>query len=526
MKKKLPKTALAAALLGGVALLYLFSYLIINFKGFELFADFDIYADTAYAMEAWKHKSIFPENWVFGNQYYVIATPVVCAFFYGLTGNINLSMILATTLLTVLMLLALWWMLAPFTSRLQQLGAAAVLLGGIITRQVASDHYEGVLFFTMAGYYSCYLLTIFVVIGDYLRAVRDGKPLRLSTLLSCLLMIATGMQSLRQTAVLTLPLIAVELLRLLFLLIQKHRLKKAQLMPTLSVGLYTLSNLIGLVLIKLLDPPSTTIYGDMGLRTAGWAEAIEVNLRVIRRLSGLGYALEEPNGWLFFAVALLINGLAWVGFFLSLRRAIKNRSAEDPVLLTQLILLTAMVALFAANLVIDMNVRSIYFFPWYAFIAVSMGSLLRLPWKTAVAAMLTLACTVNWFAGYRADVAAALKADSTPNVYREIAAYLEETDCRYLYGAWTSTARVAAYTNGQVQAGGYYDGVFHILPYINRQDIYTEDHNKHALYLLGDDGWAAHGLAKAQGATLTKVAEFGQEYTLYSSDKQLMYHKN
>ena len=119
--------------LWGIILLFVGTFLWINFFGFEQFATCDVYADTLYAMEAWKSKSIFPEGWVFGNQFYVASTPVLCALLYGITGKINLSMILATTMMTALLILTLTWMLRPITTRLQRVAAVAIFLGGMVT---------------------------------------------------------------------------------------------------------------------------------------------------------------------------------------------------------------------------------------------------------------------------------------------------------------------------------------------------------------------------------------------------------
>ena len=50
-----------------VAIYFLFIVLI-NFSGNPSFYCTDMYSDMTYAEEVWNHKSIFPENWTFGNQ--------------------------------------------------------------------------------------------------------------------------------------------------------------------------------------------------------------------------------------------------------------------------------------------------------------------------------------------------------------------------------------------------------------------------------------------------------------------------
>ena len=121
------RTAWFAAL-GLLLLGYLAAFAVINFIGLPWFLGADTYGDTLVARYMWEQKTVFPEGWVFGNQYYVVATPVLAALFYGLTGSMNFAMALATTAMTAFLLLALWWMLRPFLNG----GPAAVRHGQLL----------------------------------------------------------------------------------------------------------------------------------------------------------------------------------------------------------------------------------------------------------------------------------------------------------------------------------------------------------------------------------------------------------
>ena len=81
-----------------ILLAYFAVFAIVNFAGFAYFSTADMYEDTLVARLMWEQKTLFPANYIFGNQYYVIATPVFAALFYGLTGSMNTAMALATTL--------------------------------------------------------------------------------------------------------------------------------------------------------------------------------------------------------------------------------------------------------------------------------------------------------------------------------------------------------------------------------------------------------------------------------------------
>lgn len=100
---------------------YLVVFSIINFCGFTDFMTPDIYSDTLAARYMWEQKSLFPEGWVFGNQYYVVATPVLSALFYGLIGSMNLAMAIATTVMTLALLAACYWLFRSFLGQTQAL---------------------------------------------------------------------------------------------------------------------------------------------------------------------------------------------------------------------------------------------------------------------------------------------------------------------------------------------------------------------------------------------------------------------
>ena len=73
----------------------------------------DMYSDILYSVKAWEAKSLFPEGWVFGNQFYIIATPALASLVYGIVGNPALSMAIATILMTLGIFLSYSWMTRP-----------------------------------------------------------------------------------------------------------------------------------------------------------------------------------------------------------------------------------------------------------------------------------------------------------------------------------------------------------------------------------------------------------------------------
>ena len=68
----------------------------VNFHGAQWY-NFDMFADASVAKRMAEQHTLFPENWLFGNQYYVIATPAIAALFCGIFRNSVFSMACASS---------------------------------------------------------------------------------------------------------------------------------------------------------------------------------------------------------------------------------------------------------------------------------------------------------------------------------------------------------------------------------------------------------------------------------------------
>lgn len=198
----------------------------VNFFAPPSFYDSDMYTDMRYAQEMWKHKSIFPDGWVFGNQLYAVSTPVVAGLFYGLIRNPVLAMGLASTVLAALVLLSFEWMLRPVVSGRE--GRMAGVLAFLWMVLFFGDSWHSTdgwqLLFTMCSYYASYALCAFLAFGCYLRCENlHERRYQIILAVTCFLSFGLGIQSPRQTAVMTLPLMAVECLRILKRLIRRRK---------------------------------------------------------------------------------------------------------------------------------------------------------------------------------------------------------------------------------------------------------------------------------------------------------------
>ncbi len=538
MEKKKGRQILSIALLITVSALFFCSFAIINFKGFPKFCNCDMYEDTVYSMLAWKSKSFFPDGWVFGNQYYIFATPVVCTLFYGITGNINLSMALATTTMTLLIAMSMLFLIYSFTDKVGRFTGVAAILGCMVTANAALS-LEGQLFYILASYYSGYLITILVVTGDYLHALcfRKKRKLTAALILSLALCFATGMQSLRQTAILILPILATEILRILILLYRKDR---KQIFRTRAVilraFLYAASNLLGVMYIRMFKVPHVEIYGGITRRSLSEGGAVhEVNMRILQKITGFYYAFHEKNGLIYFILALFFTGVVVTAAIISLRGCISKRHSFESGrehlfgIASFSIFAISLIGLFVANHIFDINFRMIYMFVWYPLTAIScvvlmqhLKSDLR---KLVGTILLCAACIGSWYTGYAPTVQSALKQEE-PCTVQEISDYIVDHNYAYIYGDWSIVCPIATYTNGRALGACSFKRPFEILGYINPQGVYGKEENKRAVYVFfGSQNLAALQYASETGAKMTLIKEFdGGAYTLYLSDRQLMHY--
>ncbi len=513
------------ALIVMVILCYLAVFTLIDFRGFARLATPDMYEDTLAARLMWEKKSLFPDNYLFGNQFYVVATPALAALFYGLTGSMNRAMALATGCMSVLLLLSMAWMLRPVIRR-PSLRAAVLLvfLSSVFGPYTVFREDGQQLFFAMCSFYACYLLCFFLVLGDYLRA-RQTQRLRLPALaVSLFLCFCTGMQSLRQTCVLILPLLCVEGLYAVGRLRKKQApWPKGERMRLWRVLLVTAANFAGLVLIRLLPVRRHEIFS--GASVFSGASPAE-KLRDVRTalLTVTGYAYTgEGKGRLFFALmfAVLTGLILWAAWLLL-------RKKRDPggAALCWVLSLLGCLAVIAASFVTAVSLRPIYLFLWYTLPAFSFAliaekakpQLLR-----PLTAFLCVLAAANLYFSYRDDLDIALSRETS--YAQQVADWAVENGYELVYGNQSFSApTVAVCSDGALIAGCWDDELlFKISPHINIRDIYSLSDAERAVFVFCET--EVPSMLAETAANGTQMQFHGQygPYHVYTASKQCLW---
>lgn len=369
-------------------LIFLFACMwAINFSGYLSFYNFDMYSDILYAMEVWEHGSVFPDGWVFGNQLYVAATPVLAALLYGMTSDPVTSMALASAILGALVIVSFYWMIAPcFPQTAPRLFACVVMIllplwfGGAVY-----EHSGWQLLYTMCSYYACYAITVFWAFGLYIRSCgRERFENWFSLLCLCVFAFCMGMQSLRQTAIMSLPLVAMAFLGLMRNAVRKRKLFGPEF---LVAALVALANLAGVVYSRMLSVDMLPIYGEFGITGFSFgslADAFQTFRQIFRTLKGL----------------LAVGAVSFCGLALAVYH---GRKSSDPCGIVLFCLLLFSVGVIGGiDVFSKMEVRSIYYFMAYPLVSFLAAYLLTFPWEQRIlrglcVGVLLAAVAGSWF---------------------------------------------------------------------------------------------------------------------------------
>lgn len=519
-KRRIVERCLIVIVLGCIAA-YLGMFTIINFRGFAQFCDSDMYSDTLIAKFMWEQKTLFPKNWIFGNQYYVVATPVLAALFYGVTENTNTAMVLATTVMVIFIFVSFFWLLRAMTKDLLlQLGCCLLLIASVIAPD-GPFSLNAQLFFVMASFYACYLITMFVVFGDYVRAFQTDKP-RIGTWVLCLLLsFATGMQSLRQTVIMVLPILACECFLALRRLLQKERAWSRENIGSLVRAVsYAIANFAGIAAIKQMPVTHASMYGDMKLVAADQlSQRLPSVWTAIREITALDYAFHPDYSPLFtvFCFFLLAVFLAAAVLWFS-----RIQTQESALELCWLLCLVGILGVCLSSVLFNVALRGIYLFMWYPLVAFSGLNLLKKLPFTPKCVGIFLACILSLGSLYHCYVPyAGMALWKGLSDAEQMCDWAMTEGYETVYGNWLVSPRVAVHSDGEMVAGYWWDP-YTPMRYLYSTDIFDESNNENAIYVFTpNDEEACLRIAAERGVNMTLVAEFG-DYKAYTSPVPLM----
>lgn len=527
-REKIFSVVLTVLLLGFVGMVFY-----INFSINPEYYDGDIYNDINYAKEAWKAKSLFPKDWIFGNQTYVVATPVLAALFYGITGNGFTAMAIASCIMTVFVILTYDWMTRTLFSYNERTAGFLFMIGFLLLKAHVATSQQGIqAFFTMASYYACYLINAFIVYGCYVR-IRQGKFTGkhiIPAIIGAALSFGTGMQSLRQTAVMALPLVACEVLLIIIYSAKDKRFAISY--STLFSAIVFIANIAGLVAMRFIEINQNSIYGTTAFVSCfkDFFRKLFLNMESVALTFGLD-ALELRVRLVASIPFLLI---ILIGFILCVKDYIKNKCNEQGRFVLVMLLTLGCVSVFAAGVLTDVVNRALYYFMIYPLLAVCVSYIIVKFEKKrdilfSVVAVFTAGMIIFRTAGAVEEIKAGKDKNSTAH---QIANYMLDNGYDTIYSVFGLSGVMDGAENVVVASGDkihivQFKNVDSSKPmkpveYLCVKDGYKQWDNSKSLYLLRD-----HELPKVKkiagkyDVTMTEKARFGDGLYLYSMSENI-----
>lgn len=442
--------------------LYIGSIIWLNLNGHQ-WCSYDIYSDAMVAKYMSETHSIFPDNWMFGNQYYVIATPVIASLINYFLHNAFLSLGIASCIMTLLTVVSYIWCIKPFVNNKSIIVGLLCLIGGTITGTSAAATLDGLqVFFTMASYYACYVIGILFTLGLWLRLYYNKSINLFYIAVAVLLNLTLGMQSLRETLVLNIPLC---MLAVYVFLIEKN--KKIDKEHLLSKGnLFTASmlvaNLFGVILIKLfinvfqinsytiLDAINPSLFSNLQRAVSEFLIYIGLNIPNVSM-----FGLWRFASSLFILVTVLYTIFS----------VFKSRK-KTPIALIIIFCLFSLFAVFLAGLTV-IRVRTIYFFVWHLLVSFSFVYVSEevsekitdkrcIQYKAYIASLLVLLCIGmgNYYFNFEPDFSGY---STKQEFYKKMTNELKEKNIKYLYSDWlvVEAGVVSAFSNDDIICGTF-----------------------------------------------------------------------
>lgn len=494
-----------------IIMMYLTSFCIINFYGLDLIYDTDMYYDTLIAKLMWEQKTLFPNGWSFGNQFFVIATPVVASVIYGICGNLNLSMSIATLLLTIITMICFIWAAYPKSSSISIICGLLVMLSVIISPEIGKQ-FVGQLFYLSVSYYSSYIINVLLICGCINRIKRNMKISNAIKTITLFSTFACGMQSMRQTVVIVIPLF-------MYCLFDR---KKELLRFAIAL---LISNIFGIVLIKIINPLNNSIYGDLSFLTLNELKS---------KLFYCIYSVYQISGlrWLFKGSIIGIFSLLLLTIYISAIILIGKKNINDNGLSSIIILLSlSVLTILFVCLITKIEINERYIFTWYPLMAFSCIYVFdSIPCISKIRVILSILfiifSTYNLFFSYGKEVKESLTKRNP--IEKQAIEWITDNGYKYIYGKWLGMGKYMYFANGNIIGGSWKDGVFHICSYLNLQNIYSEEDNEKAVYFLYEyQVEECLNASKEKGEKLYKIQEFGDGFIqIFVCDNQLMYKNN
>lgn len=215
--KKRKEQIIEAIILAGI-LLFLVLIFVVNLVYFNYSINADIASDAVLSTLIWNSKEIVPKSWYIANEVRLICTPNVAALIYGLTGNMVLSEGLACCLMTIAILISIFYF-----CRSLEMNPVNCLLFCFASLILPNSFMSLELLYLFASYYAIHVVILFITLGSYISLLKTEKIIWPQKLICIFLSLILGIQGTRGILIIYGPLFGMECLRQIYHFYCKER---------------------------------------------------------------------------------------------------------------------------------------------------------------------------------------------------------------------------------------------------------------------------------------------------------------
>ena len=458
----------------------------------------DIGAEAVLGRLIWDSKEIIPASWYPSTETRIIATPQVATLFYGLTGNMDLSMELACCTMTIGIVLAIWlFMKKAGSSRISCLLMCLFCLG------LAGNIIILELLYVFAGYYAIHVIAFFFIMNCYSSLLqKDWKASKGSHRKICgkcmtglILAFMLGMQGTRGILITFGPLFGIEMIRILYERIYRSRYQKKGIILGKQQEKTSSLWVSGLLVLSFLGTKMPFSSGQEISRNIrnGFSKLIQVVLPDTRKAVGFSEGAPVRNICL---GLLVLNVVIWVIVLL-----VHMLKCQELSSLEWCFLVTAASPVVTALIVAFTTVESSerYYFMWIfsmAFAAILSCEYLRKGMTVGISAWRGLTVITLIAAGIVIGINVhtvyqpILKAEEpTASDALEVVNYLEENGYEMAYSTFENANKMTALSNGKVNV--------YAINSFETMDI--------CKWLTNADGYPEDGIADQDGAVYIDI---------------------
>jgi len=339
-------------------------------------------------------------------------------------------------------------------------------------------------FYVLCSYYSCYLVVAFMVWGQYIRirSKHKQKGFCVITIFCWILSFLTGMQSIRQLIVMVFPMCLMEFWNVCCSIVNKKNFSKKTLMFVSSVAM---SNLLGMIVIKMLDIPCSTIYGDFSIVDSVdgfWDNCLDI-VKTCGRLFG---ALTTD-----IAVKSFLTGFVFLVLFGMIKMLKDNRTALFEL---AILMLSSVLVVVGGKLVSNMELRYTYLFMWFPLVCIIVVYILEMCAEKYYSVLLGVVCACCFWSYHISALGDIDNEIKKYNIIRceatDVVEWMNVNEYSVIYGLWNVSSKIALASNGDIMTASWANDTEEDMFVIDRTLVNTdllEDSNLKAVYMVSKD---------------------------------------